>query len=474
MSAITIKNIGPISNLSMPVPTKGGVVVLRGRNGSGKSTALDAIESAVSGKGKPPLKDLADRGEVIAGGVNLTVGRAVRRSGELEVSRLEGRLSIADLVDPGIDDPIRADATRIKALVGLSGATLSSDDLHGFPVELHGDIDLSDPVAAMSELKKRLDIGAREYEKLAKAEGDRAAAMLEQAGDIEPSGSVEDAMTELSDAQRRLDRLVHEKHSSLEAKRKVEAARARIAELPQVDVLEAERASAEAEMRVTEARDAALELKAAYNAAVERHRSALAQQEATKSHLDAARKAYAMRAEMERQMAESIPREPPEDEIGAANLDLQSKREALAKSERARQSAELRRQGEDKAIEAERLAAEAVSLRRKSKQTDEVLSEIVGEIKGCPLRVSDGKLIIDTKRGPTMFGELSHGERWRVALDIAIGSIGECGLIVIPQEAWEGLDTDNRMAIAQQAKDGCIVIITAECGDGEIDSEVLP
>ena len=66
---VKIKNIGPISTLSMPVPEGGGVVVLKGRNGSGKSTALDAISAAVSGKGKPPIKDLAESGEIVAGGI---------------------------------------------------------------------------------------------------------------------------------------------------------------------------------------------------------------------------------------------------------------------------------------------------------------------------------------------------------------------------------------------------------------------
>ncbi|MCB1771940.1 MAG: AAA family ATPase, partial [Candidatus Competibacteraceae bacterium] len=51
MNNIMIKNIGAIESVSIPVPKGGGVVVLRGRNGSGKSTALDAIQSAVSGKG---------------------------------------------------------------------------------------------------------------------------------------------------------------------------------------------------------------------------------------------------------------------------------------------------------------------------------------------------------------------------------------------------------------------------------------
>ena len=114
---ITLKNIGPIENVTIPVPAEGGVVVLRGRNGSGKSTALDAIQTAITGKGKPPLRDKAAKGEIHAGGVSLTVAKSIRRSGELVVTSLDSRLSVADLVDPGIVDPLRADASRIKALV---------------------------------------------------------------------------------------------------------------------------------------------------------------------------------------------------------------------------------------------------------------------------------------------------------------------------------------------------------------------
>ena len=158
MKNIEIKNIGPIASVTIPVPEAGGVVVLTGRNGSGKSHALEAVSAATTGKGKPPLKDMAKSGTVSVPGVTMTVGRSVRRQGELQVETLEGRLSIADLVDPGFVDPERADAKRIKALVGLSKADISEGDLHGFPENLTKDLSLDDPVAAMAELRKRINI----------------------------------------------------------------------------------------------------------------------------------------------------------------------------------------------------------------------------------------------------------------------------------------------------------------------------
>lgn len=471
--AISIKNIGPIVSLSLPVPPDGGVVTLTGPNGSGKTTALAAISAAISGRGKPPLRDLAERGEVVAAGVKLTVGRSVRRAGELEVTTLEGRLSVADLVDPGIADPARADATRIKALVGLSGVGLSRDDLGGFPPDMLDGLDLADPVAAMAELKRRLDIGGREYEKLAKAEGGRAAAMIEQAGDDGDAPSVESAMAALTEAQRRLDRLVAEKSDAVAAKARAKEARERLERVPAADVAAAE---AEVLSRTASAdalREEAQALKAKYNAAVEAFKAEQALLDVALERFTAARQTALLRDQIERQLAESTPPEPSDADLAEADADLSAKRAALSAAERARQAVELRRHGAEKSAEADRLAAEALALRRQAKQTDEVLSEIVADLPSCPLRVADGRLAIDTARGPTLFGELSHGERWRVALDIAIGAVGAGGLLVIPQEAWEGLDNRNRAVVAERAKAGKVVVLTAECGDGELAGAVM-
>jgi hypothetical protein len=62
---------------------------------------------------------------------------------------------------------------------------------------------------------------------------------------------------------------------------------------------------------------------------------------------------------------------------------------------------------------------------------------------------------------------LLPGEHWRMAMDITIAAVGDRGLIVIPQEAWEGLDTANRGAIHSQAQSAGVTVLTAECSDDE-------
>lgn len=469
---IKLENIGPIASAAIKVPEDGGVVVLRGRNGSGKSIALDAVSAAVSGKGKPPLKDLAKRGEVQAGGVSLTVGRNVRRTGELEVATLEGRLSVADLVDPGIVDPARADATRIKALVGLSGATIDPGDLHGFPDELLDGLNVDDPVAAMAELKRRLDIGAREYEKLSEKDAASARALLES--NPEPDEPLIDktaAQERVTAALRALDAVQAQDEAATDAAARAAAARERLSALPVADVVAAKDSALKAEAAVQESRALAQRLKAEYEAALSAYKGNVATRDLAFAASKAAEEQAAMRAELERQIDESAIPGPTPEEIEAAERELEKARADIAQAHLQALNAERRKDGEALAVSAQEYAAEATELRRKAKQTDEVLSEIVSTLPGCPLQVIDGRLLCSTKRGPTHYHELSMGERWRIALDIAIQAVCEGGLLVIPQEAWEGLDPQNRKAIAQQAKAARVVILTAECSDGELTAE---
>jgi hypothetical protein len=103
--------------------------------------------------------------------------------------------------------------------------------------------------------------------------------------------------------------------------------------------------------------------------------------------------------------------------------------------------------------------AHAATLREAAKATDDVLADAIQ----CPvLRVEAGRLVTTTTRGRTLFAELSEGERWRIALDIAADQVGDGGIITVPQDAWEGLDASNRMAVAEHARRRLVTILTAE------------
>ena len=467
MKNIEIKNIGPIASVSIPVPEAGGVVVLTGRNGSGKSHALEAVSAATTGKGKPPLKDMAKIGTVSVPGVTMTVARSVRRQGELQVETLEGRLSIADLVDPGVVDPERADAKRIKALVGLSKADISEGDLHGFPENLTKDLSLDDPVAAMAELRKRMNIGANEYEKLSAKDEAAATAIIESlTGDLDSSIDPAAAQDLVTAALRALDALQKQSELAEAAKVRIEAARERMGHLAELPSLDLERALQEAtriEQETAQKKALAVELKAKYEAAVADYKESVFHRDAAMDRFGDAQAQAKLRAELERQIQEAHVEPPSADALSSAAAELEAAKESQAKAAQQQVMMQQRERADALTLSAQEYADEAKDLREKAKQTDEVLSEIVAEIPACPLRVIDGRLVTNTKRGATFYADLSAGERWRIALDIAIQAVGTGGLLVIPQEAWEGLDPVNRAAIDAQAKAAKVVVLTAEC-----------
>lgn len=464
MQEIQIKNIGPIASVTIPVPETGGVVVLAGRNGSGKSHALEAVSTATTGKGKPPLKDMAKSGVVSVPGVTMTVGRSVRRQGELQVETLEGRLSIADLVDPGFVDPERADAKRIKALVGLSKADISKGDLHGFPENLTKDLSLDDPVSAMAELRKRLNIGANEYEKFSAKDEAAATAIIESlAGDLNTPIDPAATQERVTAAIRALDALQKQAELAEAAKVRIEAAMERLEELPAVDLDKALQEADRLEVETAQKKARALQLKFEYEAALAQYKQSAEDLRIAGAHYDSKSEQAKLREELARQIHESHVDPPSAAALSAATSELEAAKAAQAKAAQQQVMMQQRERADALILTAQEYAEEAKELREKARQTDEVLSEIVAEIPACPLRVIDGRLVTNTKRGATFYADLSAGERWRIALDIAIQAVGTGGLLVIPQEAWEGLDPENRAAIDAQAKTAKVVVLTAEC-----------
>ncbi|MBK8184671.1 MAG: AAA family ATPase [Candidatus Competibacteraceae bacterium] len=467
MKNIEIKNIGPIASVTIPVPEAGGVVVLTGRNGSGKSHALEAVSAATTGKGKPPLKDMAKSGVVSVPGVTMTVARSVRRQGELQVETLEGRLSIADLVDPGFVDPERADAKRIKALVGLSKADISEGDLHGFPENLLDGLSLDDPVAAMAELRKRLNIGANEYEKLSAKDEAAATAILESmTGDLDTPIDPKAAQERVTAALRAMDALQKQSELSEAAKVRIEAARERLAAIPDVDAFAAYEKAESLSGIALEEKEHALELKQQYEEALEKYRKSAEAARIARVEAGAQAEQAKLRAELERQIQEAHVEPPSADALADAAAELEAAKAAQAKAAQQQVMAQQRDRADALTLSAQEYAEEAKELRRRPSRPMRCYQKSSPRFQLVPC-VIDGRLVTDTKRGATFYADLSAGERWRIALDIAIQAVGTGGLLVIPQEAWEGLDPANRAAIDAQAKAAKVVVLTAECSADE-------
>ena len=167
---IEIVNVGPIAKLSFETPQEGGVVVLCGPNGCGKTTALEAIRSVVRGTGTIPLREGAKSGYIQVGNAKATAAKKPKFSGHwLEEHREDGE-SIASFVEPGLKSADAADRARLKVLASLIGADPTYEIFEEvFPNHIS---DLEDVweqpniLAACNLAKRQLEAKAREYERL--------------------------------------------------------------------------------------------------------------------------------------------------------------------------------------------------------------------------------------------------------------------------------------------------------------------
>jgi hypothetical protein len=125
-------------------------------------------------------------------------------------------------------------------------------------------------------------------------------------------------------------------------------------------------------------------------------------------------------------------------------------------------------------LEGTNASSAAVILRAAAAGTEGVVLKALADVCGEDLELHNGRLYVtNSERGEReLFADLSHGERWRRALDIAVAAVGSKGLLVCRQEAYESLDPHNRRELADYARKLGVVILTAEAAEGELRAEV--
>jgi len=479
--AITIENVGPIEKLAIPLP-EAGVVVLRGRNGIGKSHALAAVDSLISGRGRPPCRDGAQKGLVDGFGAKLTIGRSTRRIGEAEVVTLEGRLDITQLVDPGLKDEEAADRQRIKALIQLSG---QSADMHAFESILPEDVTLGeiislcdrsdDPVVLAGQVKRALEAEARRWEKVSEEARAETTVLMREVGEVpkseeaiwlravhQPDVLRAEAERDVAEALAKVRELEARQEVAAKQAEQIAAAKKRLAEIEGGDLVTADRIDGE----IAELDEKIRKLEQALAAARERRSQLVRRRE------EAARLQQQI-AELRKIVSQQIVL-VSDAEIETAKANLETARGNLDVIVQLIRKAALNQRLEASRKRAAEANNKAEVFRDAAHATDEVLSGLVAKVTKR-LRVEGGRLVCDTDRGAETFGELSTGERWRIALEIAAEQLGPGGLVTVPQEAWEALDPINRAEIAQLARQVGVVILTAEADEhAEIAAEVIP
>jgi energy-coupling factor transporter ATP-binding protein EcfA2 len=488
---IELENIGAVTSLTIPLPEKGGVVVLKGDNGAGKSTTLSAAQRALQGKGGLAARDGTPGGSLTWGDVKLLVARSTRRTGELSVAHIEGRFDLASLVNgDGIKDPAAADSRRIKALVALGGVKADPAlfyELAGGKDKFEAavspsSLETTDLVDMAAKVKRDLESAARKKKDLAAHEEADSRAIADQIEGIEVTEDADaDALqAELETALRHQQDLETKREAGEKAAGAAKEAQAQldrsVAEFSGLGVDEAYKAHGDAQEAVKQAAAFVADLKKrhleemqlaerSWSEANEGLRSANKDFQSARQHAtDTAGWQQAIEAATGMVI-------PDETLLMSASGRVSQAREAVEQGVRIRdaQAAFMRKRKHDREAEDHRKAEQ--SLRAAASATDDVLSRAVASEV---LSVSSGRLVTATARGKsTPYHELSDGERYKLAIDAAVENLPKGGLLVIGQDGWQDLSPKNRTLVADHAIASGVTILTAQVDDGELRAEAF-
>lgn len=487
---ISAKNLGPISELEFCLE-KPGVTVLVAPNGSGKSILLEAVQAAARGEGKLPLKDRTRRGSVEAFGAVITIGGTCRHTGSFEITHLEGRFDLASVVDPRIKSPAAADKARIKALVNLTGVEASAELFRNHEAFLDFDtvvtenaLATDDLVEMAAKIKVCYDEAALTSERLAERKFGQATALIAPSDlDLTLESDAGTLQSQYNEARDQLTRLEEQRKLS-EAARQKTADAAKILQQLGSDELASEKENIlvyleKSKQLIQDKQAENIDLQQRINANLAEIKRTQTDLVTYSERLTAIDRQTELVDNAKKVLAESAIIDPPDED------DLQDAREAVDDAQRAVEMGVKIRTAKENAKKVSELRAEAKAAQDKSsryrdagKSTDEVLS---GCIRCSQLRVeSDGKtarLVTDiTERGKSIpYHDVSDGEKYSIAIDIAADHVGEGGLLVISQIGWEGIDGANRIAIHRHAIERGIYILTAEAAsDPTAKREIKP
>lgn len=464
--AISVDNLGPIEHFEFS-GSKPGITVFSGPNGIGKSIFQKAIETAAKGKGAVPLSDGKRSGRVEAFGATITIGGTCRHTGSFEVLSLNGKINLADLVDPRIDTPAVADKARIKALVKMTGVEASVNRFRShdafastFDAVVSQESTESDDLVEMARLiQKNYYDAALTQERRAERETAMASALVPPADlDLTDESDPEVLQAAYNEARDEVTKLAEQQRTAKASHEKIRLAKESLEAIGDTELTK-ERADLSktiltATQVVAENNNTIEVLLKQIDDLKQVNKEQQSKGVDAKARIATIDRQLALVETAKKTLAESVTDFPDEDDIADCNEALEIAAKAIETGTLIRSAkADAKKAQEHRA--AAKLASEtALKYRDAGKATDTVLSDAIN----CQyLRVeSDGKaarLYADTpERGKTLYHDLSDGQKYRIAIDIGADQVGEDGLLTVDQIGWEGIDADNRVAIDAHAK----------------------
>lgn len=319
-------DLGPVPTVDIEV--KPGLNVLRGANGSGKSTVLDAVQYALTKTGpKPTPRDGTRAGRIEAFGATVTFTSRATAKGNLEVESLSGKLDIGDLIDPGYEDQAVCDKHRIRKLIDLSGAEATAEMFAPLVGNAGSDIP-TDLIDAADWAKRRLQQQALDAERQAESLRAKATAAREALAGVDLNAECDeealreryvDAATDLASLRERKQQVDAQRKAAEDARGELDKHKTQLSLEDAQEALEtAKRNGEEARERAT---SASQESAVSYDALIQATTTCREANEAADNQREAVEKTTADVQRLER-------------EIAVARAELKTQKEGLSRCDK--------------------------------------------------------------------------------------------------------------------------------------------
>lgn len=461
---IELRNIGKHEAYEIELPGP-GAYFLKGPNGSGKTTILDAILGANKLCKMPSLTwGVAKKGSVQVGGLFAKVGANVRITGVPTV-KVAPLARILDLSDPGIGDLKRAESARQKAFAALTGATATPAEMLGESMP-GGALDLPE---AAEQARVEANAKALTAERLAASRSGEVAVIKAGLPEAVECVSLDTAGDALTKALAKLDtaRATNAARVSMEVQQT--KAREGRGDRPDAD------GTHEAVIKTLEEDQIAYDkVKVAYEVLVE---ARAAKASSLSAHTEAQRIwSLAERQADQWDRVTKLLSEPIEgatlDEVRAATADVGKARDVVDVAKGQAERAKLLTTIKATTEEEETATTDAKRWRTEAKSGISArVAKALSAIDAPGWGISDGLTCADPDREGEMvpFAALSDGRRLAAAVDLSLRGDHDEAFLILPQERGSQLDSEAWARLGVMAEERGVYILSAVLGDGELE-----
>ena len=498
--ALEIEDVQAVRRVRVELPEAGGVVVWTGDHGTGKTTSVKCVSALTNPDVRRDLRprDGCECGTIKAPGITVRIGRKATAKGELTFDAVDSECDPSVLVNPGIKDPLRADAARLRMLVRIGQVEVTSEQwgchLAGYLDDeqvqqivagLVGD----DPVNASDVVRNRVHELANAKEKAAVQFEASAIALADQIKGLDLEGPCDQTLLQQAhdEALVVLSRLESDYVAAMRQNAQVNDARVRLiavtSGLPNLEAIQLEIRVAEqdrenAQRHIAEIDQQIRELQAKRAEQSKIVGTATTASEAARQRLVAGKAQHAAVADLQATVERGCVAAPSEELLASAKSAKEAAARAVLAGEAIRKGRAIKGQADGAKLRADQTAEQAKELRTLARSVEMVLEEALRNAGFDGLTWRDGRLYVESDRGLDghleLFEELSEGERYRRAFDWIAQKLPDSSFVPLSQEAWQGLSRASRDEIAGMCRARKLWLWTGEIGDGELRPVMYP